>query len=352
MYNWFPSSLLLLTSCSLLWLCGCKAEPAGAGGGPATLLGIDSLLAATSVRPFSGVVLVKAGGKTIHFSGAGLDADKKPTTFTPETSFVIGSISKQVTATLVLREYQRGNIDLDWRIGAYLPRLSPGWKDTVTVRQLLNHTHGIINREHPLAFAPGTNFSYSNLGYQLLAEILEATTDQPYPELVNDLFASLGMLHSTAIEPEATNLATGFSRSAAGVLTIDTTALTGSYLPAAYLISSAGDLARWNKALHQGGILDSLAYQQMIIPSAQQHHSLFGEVGYGYGLRISDLDDLVEIGHTGYVNGFVSLNLYYPELKTSLIVLENLDWRAADIGETFAFEMGVREVFRGCLGRE
>jgi CubicO group peptidase (beta-lactamase class C family) len=351
MYNWIPTKLLFFC-CSLLWLCSCQTAPTDVDEPSPALPEIDSLLAVTAVRPFSGVVLVQSGDETLHFTGCGLDADQKPIAFTPETSFVIGSISKQVTAALVLREYQRTNINLDWRIGAYLPRLSPEWKDTVTVRQLLNHTHGIVDRAKPLVFPPGTNFAYSNLGYELLSEILEATTDQPYPELVNDLFASLGMLHSTAIAQEATNLATGLSRSTAEVLSIDSTTFTGSYLPAAYLISSASDLVLWNEAVHQGGLFDSLAYEQMITPSVQQDHSLFGNIGYGYGLRISAQDGLVEIGHTGYVDGYVSLNLYYPSSKTSLVVLENLDWQADDIGDTFYFEMGVREALRRYLGKE
>lgn len=351
MYNWIPTKLLFFCS-SLLWLCCCQTAPAEADGPYPTLPDVDSLLAATSVRPFSGVVLVKSGNEILHFTGSGLNAKQEQIAFTPETSFVIGSISKQVTATLILREYQRGNINLDWHIGAYLPRLSPGWKDTVTVRQLLNHTHGIINRDQPLAFPPSSSFAYSNLGYQLLSEILEATTDQSYPELANDLFESLGMLHSTAIEQEVAKPASGLSRSTAGVLSIDSTTFTGSYLPAAYLISSANDLVLWNEALHQGGILDSLAYQQMITPSVQQDHSLFGEIGYGYGIRISDQGSLAELGHTGYVNGYVSLNLYYPDSKTSLIVLENLDWQAENIGETFFFEMGIREVLRRRLDRD
>ncbi|MFK8162111.1 MAG: serine hydrolase domain-containing protein [Lewinella sp.] len=351
MHNSFTSHLLLLTSCSLLCLYSCQTPPAAANAASPTLPEIDSLLAVTSSRPFSGVVLVQSGDEVLHFTGAGLDTDQQPTAFTPATAFLIGAISKQVTATLVLREYQRGNINLDWRIGAYLPRLSPGWKDSVTVRQLLNHTHGIVDEKQPLAFAPGTNFVYSNRGYYLLSEILEATTDQSYAELVDDLFASLGMLHSTATESEAATLVSGISRPSASVSSIDPASVKSPYLPDTYLVSSAGDMVRWNEALHQGGILDSLAYQQMITPSGQQHHSLSSKVGYGIGLWISDEDNLREIGHTGYVEGFASLNLYYPESATSLIVLGNHDW-LGDIDDPSVFEIGVREALRRYLGKE
>lgn len=339
--------LCLLTCALALLISGCQpAAPAGDQSLVTLTKAIDSLLQAPAERPFSGVVLVQQGEEVVYFTGKGLGANLEPTEFTPETAFVIGSLSKQVTAALVLREAQRGNINLRWRIGAYLPRLPPGWKDTVTVHQLLNHTHGIVAREAPLAFPSGTAFAYSNLGYQLLAEILEATTERTYPELAEELFAELGMGHSTAVPAEATGLATGFARDSTGGLYPDTSTFTGSYLPAAYLISSAGDLARWNVALHEGGILDSMFYQRMITPATRQQHSLFGEVGYGYGLRVAEQDGALEIGHTGYVPGYVSLNLYYPGQKLSLIVLENLDWRAAEIGESFWWEMEVRKIFR------
>lgn len=342
------TKLCLLLSCALALLCsGCQpAAPTGDQAFTPLTEAIDSLLQAPAERPFSGVVLVQQGEEVVYFTGKGLGADLEPTEFTPETAFVIGSLSKQVTAALVLREAQRGNINLAWRIGAYLPRLAPGWKDTVTVHQLLNHTHGIVGREAPLAFPAGTEFAYSNLGYQLLAEILEATTDQPYAELVNDLFAALAMDHSAARPEEVSTLVPGYSRQETGKLQPDTTTFTGSYLPAAYLISSAGDLAKWNRALHQGGILDSQAYQQLITPTARQQHVLFGEVGYGYGVRISDEGGVLEIGHTGYVPGYVTLNLYYPESGLSLVVLENLDWKAERIAATFQPQLVLRELVR------
>jgi D-alanyl-D-alanine carboxypeptidase len=115
-------------------------------------------------------------------------------------------------------------------------------------------------------------------------------------------------------------------------------------VPAALLISTANDLLIWNKMLHEGDLLSKESYEQMTTPYMIQDHSLMGKVGYGYALRISEENGVKAIGHTGYVPGFISMNYYYPQTKTSLIMLENLDWNDESIQNTFCFEMGVKGV--------
>ncbi|MCE7054330.1 beta-lactamase family protein [Algoriphagus sp. AGSA1] len=79
--------------------------------------------------------------------------------------FVIGSISKQITSVLVLREYEKGNLSLNDKIATYLPSIDQSWSKSVTIHHLLTHTHGVVDVNQPLGFEPGAQFQYSQLGF-------------------------------------------------------------------------------------------------------------------------------------------------------------------------------------------
>ena len=95
-----------------------------------------------------------------------------------------------------------------------------------------------------------------------------------------------------------------------------------------------------------GKILKNESYQKMINYSVTNIHTLFNEkeIGYGYGLRINDKADFFEIGHTGFSPpaGFTAVNLYYPEKKVSVTVLENQATDDFDIA--YYFEQEIRNL--------
>lgn len=95
--------------------------------------------------------------------------------------------------TLILKEVEKGSINLQSSIKKYLPDLTESWADSVTVHQLLNHTHGIVDTEKPLVFKPGSRFKYGNLSYMLLGEILAKVSGKTYVELADELFRKLNM---------------------------------------------------------------------------------------------------------------------------------------------------------------
>lgn len=129
---------------------------------------VDSLIRITSPRFFNGVILISGNGRSIYQKSNGYSNLAKKITLNIDDQFLIGSISKQFTATLVLKEIQAGHILAQHTIHHYLPEFKQSWADSVTVQHLLNHTSGIADWEKELAFKPGIKFSYSNINYAIL----------------------------------------------------------------------------------------------------------------------------------------------------------------------------------------
>jgi D-alanyl-D-alanine carboxypeptidase len=316
---------------------------------------IDTLLTNATDHPFNGIVHISQAGKTLYTRSLGYADMLQKTPFPAHPQFVIGSVSKQITAVLVLRLCAAGLVTLYTPIRAYLPTLPQPWADTVTIHHLLNHTSGYEGRDKPLAFRPGAKFSYSNQAYGLLGDILAKVTGMPYETLAAALFKYCKMRHTTTPKQLTHGyLLTGFSRQTDGRILPDSTSLKGNFVPAAQIISTPGDIARWNEFLHANRrLLPTEYYTQMIAPTSKRPHPIFGEVDYGYGVQTTLRDGIFEISHGGYVPGFVSVNFYYPATKTSLVVMENLDWMDPAFQESFHFEMEIRRILResGLLGR-
>ncbi len=311
---------------------------------------IDSLIKVTHPRSFNGVVYIQQAGKTRYAKAYGYADFKKKTPLTITDGFSTMSIAKQFTATLVLMEVEKGNIDLHTPIRKYLPDFKYSWADTVTVHHLLNNTSGLTSEslDKPLKFPVGTDFNYSNVGYALLGQILEKQTHQTFHQLVTALFKKCGMNQSYYPSASSQTFITkGHFVKTDGTFIKNTKV---NIPPALYfgshLIVTAPDLAKWNEQLHNGKLLKPATYQLMTSYVITAKHQLFGEapIGYGYGLRINDKAAVKEIGHTGFhpMEGFTAVNLYYPKSNTSVIVMENQANENFDIA--YYFEEAVRKI--------
>lgn len=310
-------------------------------------LKLDSLLASQRIHPFNGQILISKNDTILYSKTKGYSDLEAKKLLVKNNQFIIGSLSKQITAVLVLQALDRGELYLKDTLAHFLPDIKTDWSNSITIHHLLNHTHGIEDLEKPLKFVAGTAFSYSNLGYELLGQILEKVTGKKYAQLTSELFEVIGLTNTS--DPTISNkknLAIGTIRSQNGSLKHQETIFEKVYIPGGYLLSNAEDLVKWNAHLHSGRLLSKESYKLLTTPSSVQNHSLFGEIGYAYGLRISTEDKILEIGHTGYVPGFISMAFYYPKSKTTIIVLENIDWNDDDIKKTFYFELESREIIR------
>ncbi len=284
---------------------------------------------------FNGVVLLTKDSTTIYKRAIGYTDLESKELLTTNNQFVIGSISKQITAVLVLRSYEKGELSLDDTLSKYLPEIDQPWSNEVSVHHLLTHTHGIVSTDESLEFEPGAQFHYSQLGYDLLAQILEKVKGKSFNELSTELFAQFGL--SNTFHPDNKsykNLVKGYEELESGELEYAVNSLD-NYVAAGSFISTVEDLNKWNELLYSGELVEEETLQLMKTRFATRTHPIFDTVEYGYGLLFKDGESDIQIGALGYAPGFVSACYHYPKANMNLIVLENTARNLHDFRLTF-----------------
>jgi CubicO group peptidase (beta-lactamase class C family) len=323
------------------------ASPVAAGSPTAagTLASIDQqLLTQAEMGTFSGTVLVARAGRILLESGYGLADRACGVTNTPETTFRIGSITKQFTAAAILLLEQDGKLDVDAPVTDYLPDFPRREGDGVpiTIHHLLSHTSGMpelfaiygeveqadlpatphdlvysIANDHELDFTPGTAHSYSNTGYLLLGLIIEAAAGQPYESYLHERIfqpAGMSMTGFEAAGDERPNPALGYHGS--GVTDISAVTRLDIAWSAGGMFSTVGDLHRWHLALNDGTVLDPELVARMETPVLDD---------YGYGLFMLDIEGHRFVGHNGGIEGFVAVAGRFPESDLDVVILSNQD---------------------------
>ncbi|AZZ92270.1 class A beta-lactamase-related serine hydrolase [Hahella sp. KA22] len=307
---------------------------------------LAAALSDKKTRPFSGVVII-AQGKHVLFSYA----HGVSTPITVNSRFLIGSLSKQITAVLALQQAQAGALRLNASPADYDLSLSEPWLKQVQVGELLNHTSGVTRPGAPLKFQSGDGFAYSNYGYEITGELIAQLSGRSYRELAAKLFERCGMTES--VVPEANNatypanLAQGFSEDEQGGLAAADRKVSSQHAPSSGVVSTAMDLVRWNQCLHDGVALEPEWYGKMTQASATRSHR-WGDLGYGYGVQVSRQGPR-EYSHSGYVPGYISTLSYFPERKISLVVLENVSWSVRDMDRVFHHHDQVRSLLMQAL---
>ncbi|MBO9690413.1 serine hydrolase [Chryseobacterium sp.] len=287
---------------------------------------IDSIITAPSPIAFNGVVLVAQKGKIQYLKSNGYKDFEKKIPLKTDDQFEIMSNSKQITAVLILQAAEQGKLNLHTPVKKYLPSLTQTWADTVTVHHLLNHTHGITDIEKPAAFKAGSQFKYGNLSYMLLGKILKNTTGKSFTELAQTLFRKLKM-DKTTVYNAKNNLSVvpGYMNGNNTFEKVKETFLNDDIAPAAGVISTVLDLAKWDQALFKGKLLSPEFQKKMMTPSTTSQHNVFGKenMGFGYNIRFIKEAGLDYYAVTGLGDGFTCLNTYFPSTDTTLIILEN-----------------------------
>ncbi|MBO9153549.1 serine hydrolase domain-containing protein [Chitinophaga sp. GCM10012297] len=296
---------------------------------------IDSLLGLPSSASFNGIVAVAENGKMQYLKSRGFADPASHTPLRTDQQFLIGSVSKQITAVLVLLAAEKGQVDLHAPIRRYLPDYADKWADSVTLHQILNHTSGIVMWGQPLAFRPGSRFQYSTVSFSVAADVLEKTSGKTYAALAEALFKRCGMRHSMVPGPGMKKLATPYEKGRA--VTFDYRRLP---VPGGALVSTVEDLTRWNQLLHTGKILQDSSYRLMITPSSVRPTHRWGHVEYGYGIQIMD----GELSHNGYIAGYHATCIWYPAQQISLVVLENITADPADMDGTYSMQDKIRAI--------
>ena len=306
---------------------------------------VDSLVRARLADPRGpasiAVAIVRRGDTLVDNAWGTADVTtNRPAT--PSTVYRIASVSKQFTAALVLKLVDRGRLALTDTLGRFLTGLRPEWRP-ITIEQLLNHTSGLhrdynteMRRRLPtqpvdtlIAWAardttlsaPGTRWAYSNTGYMLLGALIEKLYRKPYRDVLRDEIArplglaSLGWCTSPRFRRQLTR---GHERSAEGTLQLAPDVNTDIALGPGSICSTAGDLARWNAALHGGRVLSPASYTAMTTP-----HGPAAREYYGFGIRRRPTPYGPALEHDGGTIGGASENVWLPAESLSVTVFFN-----------------------------
>ena len=264
---------------------------------------------------------------------------------TPQTGFILGSMSKSFTALAVMQLVERGELVLDAPVQRYLPWFrvaDPQASAAITLRQLLNHTSGIAQQAPAAALtlqgqvralatvalthAPGTTHAYASPNYLVLGAVIEQVTGQSYAAFIEqNIFAPLQMQHSFTDQQAAQ--AVGMSRGHRywfGYPVATTLRHESERLPTAALISSAADVGNYLIAqLNEGryettSVLTPSSMAQVHAPSAPGDG-----FDYAFGWRISTIGGVTAVHHGGIVPHFRGKMVLLPAQRWGIVVLTN-----------------------------
>ncbi|MCS3871666.1 CubicO group peptidase (beta-lactamase class C family) [Chryseobacterium ginsenosidimutans] len=297
---------------------------------------------------FNGSVAVFKDSVELYRKNQGFSDFKNKVKIDSNTVFAIGSVSKQFTAVLVLLQMQQGKLNIDDKVSKYVTDFQNKEYENITIHQLLNHTSGLNTLGGKLQFKSGTDFLYSNDGFSMLGKIVEKVSGKSYDENALELFKKVEMNNSsTGSSFKGENFAGAYIGNGKVFEKIkNMPKRLGNKdigIPAGGILSTIDDLHIWNNALYNGKILKPETLQKFETKSAERHHPIFGKMGYGYGI-MTNIGKPSAYFHSGYVKGSPSLNIFYPETKTSVIILSNIADEEKGLGSTFKPHVEIKKI--------
>jgi CubicO group peptidase (beta-lactamase class C family) len=309
-------------------------------------------------------VAVAMDGQIVYSEGFGYADLEERVPVWPTTKFRIGSVSKPLTAVALLQLVEQGKIDLDAPVQKYVPAF-PDKGGKITPRLLAGHLGGIrhykddefliskhyvnvtdglkIFEDDPLVAPPGTKFSYSSYGYNLLSAVIQNAAHQDFPAYMHEhIFRPLGLRSTTEDQPAEIieQRARFYTRMK------DKPVLNAPFVDNSYkwggggFLSSAEDLVRFGSALLQPGLLKPESLRLMF---TSQKTSKGEETGYGMGWFIGKSKTGQRVyEHSGGSAGGSSQLILYPDARLAVAMICNFEgddgWKREDIesmGEAF-----------------
>ena len=308
----------------------------------------------------SATVGVISGPNLVWTKSYGMADIENKVPATQDSTYRIGSITKQFTGVMLLQLVDQGKVHLSDPVEKYYPEIkkvanSYSYAPPITLIQLATHTSG-LDREPgdvetyttgkvadwdktllaglgltKFAYEPGTRYSYSNIGYAILGQALSRAAGQPYIQYVQEhIIAPLGMTH-TAFEQNAAILKTLTK----GYIIRDGVADPkpsakelqdgrGYKIPNGALFTTVGDLAKF-VSFEMGDGPESVLKKSILNENRSRVASADGELasGYGIGFMLARKGDLISVGHGGSVAGYVAGAYFNPTSHTGIIFLRN-----------------------------
>lgn len=292
--------------------------------------------AQVEINNFSGAVLVSKNGRVLLEKAYGLADYEWNIKNTIDTKFQLASVTKQFTATAILLLIEKGKLSLDDKLSKFLPDYPKA--DSVTIHMLLSHSSGLAMgfkeialssmdkdsayakiKKIPYEFSPGTKSGYSNIGYYLLAKIIEKVSGEKYAVfLKKNIFEKAGMKNTGVSNNESIveKKAKAYYQAESGLIHNPfinweiNVGHDGVY-------STVEDLALWDKALYGTNILSAQMKKLMFSP--------YGAENWGYGFIINPFYNHGHqlIAHDGGFFGTMTSFNRFTDDKLFVTVLSN-----------------------------
>ncbi|MCA1592762.1 MAG: beta-lactamase family protein [Acidobacteria bacterium] len=308
--------------------------------------------------PGAAVAIVR-GDRIVYAKGFGVSNVETGAPVTPDMLFRVGSVTKMLTAAVLVSLSEEGKITLGAPVGYFVRGLDVRLS-RLTAHQLLSHSAGLIDFAHTCcaqeesALAaeirgakdadyfftePGRIFSYSNPSYHIAGYLIQELTGKPYADVMDErLFRPLGMTHTTYRPTTAMTFPLAQGHDAVGTarptLVRPFVNNVGDW-PSGYAYTNVTDLARFAIAFMNGG---RIARKQVLSPSLIATLStpyvdvpfswdvppgFFEGARYGHGFFIQEHRGVHLLHHGGTINGFGAFVVIVPEHRFAVIIFAN-----------------------------
>ena len=294
-------------------------------------------------------VAVVRDGRVILERGYGYASLEHGVRITPTTVFDVASVSKQFTGLAIAMLVEQGRIRLTDDVRKYIPELHR-FATPITIDHLVHHTSGIRDwpaglsvagwrfddvmsydqilrfayAQRTLNFTPGAEYTYSNTGYNLLAEVIARVTGKSFRAWTDEnLFRPLGMTRShfhddhTMVVP---GRAFSYSRSGGSDGSWRAVSNNLTALGSSSLYSTASDMGRWLINLDSARVGGRGAMELMRTRGTLNDGS---PNQYAFGILHGEYRGVPFVSHSGSWAGFVSFLTHIPEKRFGVVVLAN-----------------------------
>lgn len=310
---------------------------------------VQQVIAGTAVPSIS-LAIVK-DGKIAYVHAYGDASLEARVAAQPAMRYSIGSVSKQITASLMLLLQEEGKLSLNDKVSKYFPNLTRA--NEITLRQLLSHTSGyqdfwpqdyvppflrknisaadLMERwaHKPLDFDPGTRWQYSNTNFTICGAIVEKVTGKPFFDLLQEkIFRKLGMTSVANVDRGFLKemAPVGYTRFALGPLRPASKEGPGWLFAAGQLAMTAEDLARWDLGIFDHKLLKPESYREFETETLLKNGA---GAQYALGVGVFLRDGRRVLAHSGGVSGFTTLNFTFPDDRAAIIAIANEDSSSA-----------------------
>ena len=321
---------------------------------------VASRFFALNGAPGMGVVVVQ-GDRVVYKRGFGRADVESNRAFTAQTPFYIASTTKSFTGLAAAILADRGTWNLDAPLSRYLAGLelrAPLSADSISIRSLLSHTHG-INNAGPLtirlaytgdlrtdadlrralarhgAAQGGRSYAYGNIGYNVAAMAMQQLTGLSWQQLLErEVLAPAGMTHTSPFVSrfDAAQLAQPYATTPSGFVRLRYGKTDENMQSAGGLITTLDDMALWLMAhVNDGRIRDKQVFPAAAIREAHRNQvttpirtrSYLPTIGYGFGWQLSQFGSDTLLTHGGGFAGFATHMSLFPATKTGIAIFAN-----------------------------